>query len=57
MTSFILLAYQINYNISPWILNIVWPFMLAVQATVALRGRDKMCIIARPLERMMVWVY
>lgn len=41
-TSFILSAYQINYNISWRSSDIVWPFMLAIPAIMVLTGRDKM---------------
>lgn len=56
MTSFIFLSYQINY-ISPGIADIVWPFMPAVQAMSVLTVCDKIWIIIRPLEGMIVWDY
>lgn len=51
------LSYQINYNIISHIADIVWTFIPAVQAMSALRGGDKMRIITRPLEGMMVQFY
>lgn len=41
MTYFILLSHQINYNIRPWISDIVWPLVLPVQPMSVLSGRDK----------------
>lgn len=41
MTYFILLPHQINYNIRPWISDIVWPLVLPVQPMSVLSGRDK----------------
>lgn len=45
------LSYQINDNISPRVADIVWPFMLAVQAMSALRGCDKTCTQCRFIKR------